>query len=195
MQYCTRRLTSQVVAVEPYPDCFRLLQKNLSLVGGGRGLGLNVAVSDVEGAGYLVFSPGNTGGNHLIIATDTVRMASAGEGTNVPIVTGQTLMRQCGFDRVDLIKIDVEGHEEPVLNTLSEVIDQHRPRAIVFEHIGDLVSDASPIRGMFRTLRYRVYGIRKDLINWRLVPVERVSELERVVTDYVAVPEEGKDLV
>jgi len=47
-------------------------------------------------------------------------------------------MQNCKLDRVDLIKIDVEGHEEQVLASLAPVINEHRPRVIVFEHFNDL---------------------------------------------------------
>ena len=44
-----------------------------------------------------------------------------------------TVIKDLGLDRVDLIKIDVEGMEEAILTSLRPVLNQYRP-IVAFEH-------------------------------------------------------------
>lgn len=153
---------SMVVGVEPRPDCFRLLQTNLAQWG-NRGQGINGAVSDRSGCGELVLTR-NTGRSHLRQAHE-VQAATV----KVELLTGDELVARAGVDSVDLIKVDVEGHELTVLESLGNVIDRYRPRAVVFEHFGDLASAESRIASLFRRLDYRIAGIQRGWVRWKLV--------------------------
>jgi hypothetical protein len=54
------------------------------------------------------------------------------EGTiDVPVTTLDGFSREAGLERLDLIKIDVEGHEESVLRGASDVIARHHPVLLV----------------------------------------------------------------
>jgi hypothetical protein len=94
---------------------------------------------------------------------------------------GEALKR---FDRVDLIKIDVEGFEEPVLRSARSELKRLRPRAILFE---DHTGDASPkgkIGGVLSALGYRVFGIDKRLLKTALVRVHSPDDCR--FSDYIA---------
>ena len=174
----------RVAAVDPQPHIFKLLTENIAAVGGDRGIALAVAVSDTDGAGRMVVHATNTGASHVIPAEEGSEQPNA-----VPIqfVTGERLLEMSGLDRVDLIKIDVEGHEEPVLRTLLPVMRRYRPRAVLFEHAGDLALD-TPIRQIFDDLGYRLSGLHKRLTGWSLQPLAALSSNGIRAHDYVAVP-------
>ena len=104
------------------------------------------------------------------------------------LIRGNELMRCSGLDRVDVIKIDVEGHEDVVLSTLTPVIERDRPRAIVFEHQGDLCSSSSSIGRRFKSLHYDIFGVRKTLTRWRLVSLADLMRSGRLCHDYLATP-------
>ena len=95
-------------------------------------------------------------------------------------------MTESGLNRLDLIKIDVEGHEEQVFSTLTPLIDAYRPKAIVFEHAGALDSPSRPIRRILDPLGYHVFGIQKRLMHWRLQPICGLSSEAKQHHDYVA---------
>ena len=84
------------------------------------------------------------------------------------MITGPELMERSGLDRLDLVKIDVEGHEEPVLRSLQPILARWRPRAVVFEHDGNPDEPGSAVGSVFRDLDYRVLGIRKRLTRYEL---------------------------
>jgi len=103
------------------------------------------------------------------------------------MLTAEKLMEEVDLQGVDLIKIDVEGHEEAVLRSLSPIIARHNPRAILFEHHGSLDHPKSFIRGLFEDLRYRIFGLQKTLFRLRLVSLERLVAQGRSAPDYLAV--------
>ena len=38
-----------------------------------------------------------------------------------------------GLDRLDMMKIDVEGYEEPIVRAIEKELGRRKPRAILFE--------------------------------------------------------------
>ena len=78
--------------------------------------------------------------------------------------------REAGIDRVDFIKMDVEGVEADVLEGGAEVIGRNRPRAILFEENRRGGEPASFL--ILRRLGYRLFALPKNLLRNRLVPVE-----------------------
>ena len=182
----------RVVSVEPQESVHALLEENLQRVGAGRGSTIQAAISDAAGMGSMVHATGNSGASRLA--------PGSGESPNgvpvadrVEMITGTMLMERSGLDRLDLVKIDVEGHEEAVLRTLQPILARWCPRAVLFEHEGDLHDPASQIARGFRDLGYRVLGIRKKLTRYELEPVERLEAGGRHAHDYVAVPHERQD--
>ena len=172
----------RVVSVEPQAAVYALLAENLKAVGGDRAAALNVAISDRDGEGKMAVDPANSGSTHVISATGA---AGGGPVIDVQMVSGERLFELSGLDRIDVIKIDVEGFEETVLRALATTIQSRRPRAVLFEHHGDLSPPDAPIRRQLESCGYRLLGIRKSLLKQKLVPIEALSGGAH---DYVAVP-------
>jgi FkbM family methyltransferase len=175
---------SRVVCVEPNPQVYRILAGNVAALGGDRAKALNLAVSDHDGTGAMTLHPGNTGANQI------VDPAGAADGATIPValISGPKLFELSGLDRLDLIKIDVEGHEQAVLRSLAPVIQQQRPRAVVFEHEGNLADPGSVIGGVFAQAGYQIFGIEKCLLRWSLKNVRDLLGSRRPAHDYVALP-------
>lgn len=182
----------RVVSVEPQESVHALLADNLRRVGAGRASTLQAAVSDAAGTGSMLHAAGNTGGSRLEPGSDGAPGAVPA-AERVEMITGAMLMERSGLDRLDLVKIDVEGHEEAVLRTLHPILSRWRPRAVLFEHDGNLQDPASGVARGFRELDYRVLGIHKRLTRYELVPVERLAAEGKRAHDYVAVPREAAD--
>lgn len=91
-----------VVAVEPDPVNFRLLQANLALNGLGHVQARNAAIWDEAGETAFETSWHTTGGR-----------VREGGGETVETVTLDALIEP--FERVDLLKLDIEGAEERAL--------------------------------------------------------------------------------
>jgi FkbM family methyltransferase len=167
--------TAHVVAVEPVAETFATLAHNLRHIAPARSRAVHAAVSSRDGEAFMTQSAENSGTNRL-----------SSEGTQpVTLMTGPTLFENSGLDRLHLVKIDVEGHEEFVIESFAPVFAQHRPRAIVFEHAGDLADPDAPLRQHFAKLKYHLYGVKKGLLSWSLTRVG-----DEKAHDYVALSEE-----
>ena len=120
-----------VIAVEPQPVVFERLCENIRQNPGSRVKAIACAVADRDGEVTLFLdrvNRGETGLRH-------VPLGQRGEGAvTVPARTLLTLVRDEGLERVDAIKIDVEGAEDlvldPYLRTAPEAL---WPRLVIVE--------------------------------------------------------------
>lgn len=124
------RPSTRVVAFEPSPDVCATLLKNARLNPklNARLTVLNCALSD--SAGWVSFYASRETANSGVGG-----IGAAGNRLDTPLVafaqTGAECLRVAPAP--DIIKIDVEGHELPVLRGLGSVLDR-RPLSIIFEH-------------------------------------------------------------
>ena len=121
----------------------------------------------------------------------TGRLATASDvGRLVECTTLDAFAAQRNLDRVDLLKIDVEGFEPAVLRGASRMLRSMRP-AVVFEYDPAYVSrsgTAADLNGYFRDCGYRLFLLRPRQVpaltgalagrggNFLALPSERIAE-------------------
>lgn len=110
------------------------------------------------------------------------RIADDGE-IAVKSVNAMTFFR--ALDRVDLMKIDVEGHEAPIFRAAEGELARLKPRAIVFEETGIGAAPDQEIGMILRRLGYKIFGIKKKLLKTTLYPIKGAADC--AVNDYLAV--------
>lgn len=126
---------ARIVMIEPDPSLIARLGVNLALA---RAAGLveasvtverfALAVGDREGSGFLS-GPGDEGSR-------SVGNAASDGGRVVRLATLQSVLQQAGVDRVDLMKIDVEGYEDRVLPPFLAHSERRLwPRQLIIEHL------------------------------------------------------------
>ena len=94
----------------------------------------------------------------------------------VPVMTLDQFLADRGIDRVDFIKIDVEGFEAEVLRGGTGMLRNMRPRAIVFEENGAI--DGAELPAAFRILQaagYEIFGLPKRYFRVQMLPLEAVK--------------------
>lgn len=170
--FLTQVKNGRAICVDPQPGIVDLLQTNMRQFG-GRATIHPVALSDKPGELRFHINEDNRGGS---------RISPDGE-LAVQAVPASELL--AGVEKVDLVKIDVEGHEEQVLRSLAPEIRRLTPRAILFEDHGTAAAVDGPLGSILTGLGYRVMGIEKRLLSTRLVPVQSASDCR--FNDYVAV--------
>ena len=167
---------SRVIAVEPQPQTVDLLRSNLSQFG-ARANVAPVAISDQEGDGFLQIDRVNRGASKLV-------SEGSGQSARVELWTPARLFDTFKPPKVDLVKIDVEGHEEAVFRALQPSLAEFRPRLILFEAHEDQAAPTSIIGGLLTRLGYSVHGIQKKLTRLEFPPVRSSSDCR--YNDYIA---------
>ncbi len=98
--------TAQIVAVEPSPTTFDRLRRN---VGHLDNVTLVKAAAAAVDGSITLYETGESW------AATTVGPAGSGPGVEVSAKTVETILREAGVDRADLVKMDIEGAEHEVL--------------------------------------------------------------------------------
>ncbi len=168
---------SKVFAVEPQPRIVDLLRANLRSFGPHRHEVFPVGISDADADGWLEMSSWNSGAAKV----------SAEQGDNsaaIQLWSAKTLFEATKGEKIDLVKIDVEGHVEIVLRGCESEFARLRPKAIVFENQTGTAAPTGSLGRIFNRLGYRVFGVRKHFTRLSLVPILRAQDC--VYNDYVA---------
>ncbi|WP_310820945.1 FkbM family methyltransferase [Stratiformator vulcanicus] len=119
--------SGRIFSFEPSPRTFSLLKKSIHLNSISRVVELHeAAVSDNAGEHSLHF--GDTCGHHSLFPVE----ASSNETVNVKTVRLDDVLGST--ERVDLIKVDVEGAELSALRGASGVITKNRDVAMIVEY-------------------------------------------------------------
>ena len=168
---------SRVIAVEPQPGVLDLLRKNLAQFEGRHRI-LPVALSDRDGFCNFYINQRNRGACRL------VGDGERGHTLQVETWSVDRMMEFARPPRIDLVKLDTEGHEEQIISALEPVLREFRPRAVLFEDPFGKSAPNRPIGAVLQSVGYDIFGLRKSLARLRLVPIRR--EADCVCTDYVA---------
>ena len=119
-----------VVSIEASTDFYQVLCRNWQL-DPRNWICLHVAVGDKEGP--VRMSRGLRGWDHVLASSE---FGNDKPQEQRPMMTLDSLARLVGHDRVDLLKIDVEGMELAVLRGASSLLDAHKIGTIVLEADG-----------------------------------------------------------
>jgi FkbM family methyltransferase len=183
-----------VYAFEPSEYSFGRLQTNVRKCDAAlRAFRLeNKAVGNKTGVAQFYeyprkYSGWNSLSDHVMIALggDLVRPSS---GRSVPTITLDDYCAEHAVEKIDLLKIDVEGYEIEVLQGCQRLVDQRRIASIVFE------ISIEPLRGIFRkpgdvVRAFEATGFDVSLIGseGRLLPVNMAADALPDFADYYAI--------
>jgi FkbM family methyltransferase len=150
----------RVLAIEPAPRSAAALEKTLAANALRHAEVIRGAAGDHDGVvefSVPVVQSARTD-------TGTARIGPAGPGREALQATLRSLdslAAEHGLDRLDLIKIDVEGHERRVLDGADAILDRYRP-ILVVETGHEAEGDRAAIHSRLHGLRYRMLGILLD---------------------------------
>ena len=167
---------SHVFCIEPQPGIVSLLEVNLKRFPSDRWTILQAALSDAEGEGHLELDAINRGAS-TIVATASQKTVS------VPLLPAAQVFS--GFTSIDLIKMDIEGHEEIVFTSARDELARLQPRVILYEDKEVKSAPDGSIAQILSKLGYQIYGIKKTLFDTKLVFVN--SENAGLFNDFIAI--------
>jgi FkbM family methyltransferase len=129
-----RRIGAQVIAFEPYRPNAEWLRANLRLNMIDRAVTIvEKALSSTRGDATLTlredFLTGATIGNASVAdaTTDSPEFVQA----QICLETLDEIFPTLGIDRLDLVKVDIEGHEDRFLEGAARVLSAHRPAILI----------------------------------------------------------------
>jgi len=168
----------RVIAFEPNPYTFNLLRKNISLnLLGSRVKAYNIAVSDNDKPVTLF----QDGPESRIISV------SGQDMRNISIIPANSLDRLLEGRKVDIIKIDTEGHEIEVMRGSVNLLRRKRgyPRFIFMElHPYRWDRQAQNSEAIMKSLRDSGYAV--EITNTEWPPGTRIEDSEGVVGLFAA---------
>jgi len=157
----------RVTSFEPTPATFDCLVQNCTRAH----IRLhNLGLSDVNGE--LCFATSGAKPDQNQIITDESRLRKRWAITKIPV----RRLDSFGFRTVDMIKIDVEGHEYQVVQGSVRTIQRCRPAIMIeisyegklLDH--DITAQHQQTVGMIEDMGYRVHWQAKH--DWFMLPIE-----------------------
>ena len=127
---------SHVYSFEPSNFTYEILTRNIQINASQSIVAVNSALSDVSSESVLYVNPLNNGGASLAEFSQlTISRFSEYEWgkINVRLEPLDSFVQALSIKNVDLIKIDVEGHERPVVRGARKTILHYRP--LIFAEI------------------------------------------------------------
>lgn len=159
---------SRVVAIEPSPRNLSCLRRNLEQeIADERVTLVEKGVWDHEDSLLLEEEPFNPAADHI---ADIHRTSARSPLVQVPLTTIDQLVKELGLERVDYIKMDIEGAERHALVGARETIRKFRPRlAIAAYHLPD---DRETLPDLVKSIwpGYELDYSRCLLEGWRIQP-------------------------
>jgi FkbM family methyltransferase len=141
---------SRIIAVEPEPQSFARLCFNIAANGHGSIKAVNAAIADVAGHMRLFTDRGNLGGTGVRIGFHS---DGTDPGFDAPAITLLQLVENEGLQRIDILKLDVEGVEDIVLLPFLRDADATLlPGVIVLNRLGHRWT--GDVTGALRELGY-----------------------------------------
>lgn len=159
--HCGRSVSS----FEPHPIIFQRLQENCRRLTNAKCY--PVALDETSGEAEL-FIPAKFDANEGIASLRPVDKA-----TSVKVKT-QKFDEVFPNEKIDIIKIDVEGHELSVFKGATSALANNRIKNILFE---DFEGKKSPVVQYLQEYGYSVYRLVKSFTHLTFVPIDEAGEI------------------
>ena len=161
---------AQVVSVEAAEDTFGIMRMNRHI---SRFSGWQIFNFAVWGAdGPLILKRKNISLGHRAIEGDGDE--DEDEDESIEGVSLLSLVARVGWDRIDLIKLDIEGGEESVIPASKKVLD--RTRALIIEVHGDRIDAEYVMDKLGESFKFK----------WCLNPVGSAKKVYLMTNELIA---------
>lgn len=146
--------SGRVISLEASPVVYEALRLNIEINGFHNIVPILVAAGTTDGIAKFDSLPAHNWGMNRL-----ARDESNGAAVFVPRRPLAAVLRDCGVQRCDLLKIDVEGMESEVLRGV-DFASPLRPRHIIVEYIPDLQTSADSLLSIISGAGYTLRDVR-----------------------------------
>jgi len=151
-----------IVALEPHPETFERLKNNLNLNGVSNIMAIHAAIARRSGSITICLDSGSNMAHVEGVEMETHICAAK---TKVPSYSLDDLISHCNLEKVDLLKVDVEGYEVQCLEGGDRTLDGTR-RILLEYHSEALRHDCE------RILRKKGFTVKDNypiMFGWKEV--------------------------
>lgn len=157
----------KVIAIEPIKRNFQCLLKNMEINHLSNVTAINVAFSNKKG--MLRMGNGNCSNKSHVLGDESQTMLNVEE---VPAVRGDELLKS--ITNIDLLRLDVEGYEDLILEGCYETIQKFSPDILVEIHIPLLGNERfQNLISKFRKWKYTIKYIVPRTVDFPIVANDR----------------------
>lgn len=117
--------TGRIIALEPSPENFEYLTKNIQRQNSNNIELHNIAAGNVSGNLNFLMYPDESNSGH-IISDDEVKN-TFGNVISVPVKPIDILVKELNIKKLDFLRMDVEGYEFEILKGMLETLEEFRP--------------------------------------------------------------------
>lgn len=168
---------ASVICCELQPTIVALLRKILAQFDQHRWKVLQAGLSNAKGFAMLSIDEDNRGSSRLA--------GEAAKGGNLHEIELLDIGEQLSaLDRLDVVKIDIEGHEWTTLNAAADQLRRLRPKAIPYKDNRRISGPDQKLGMLMEGLGYDIYGLYKRLTKTGLTKVTRDRAMQFL--DFVA---------
>jgi FkbM family methyltransferase len=169
--------TGTVLAFEPRPEIFTLLAKSIEENGFANVILSDQALSDRDGSAKLYLPGGSNFG-----AASLLPVTEPKDSIRVECARLDTVLDAAQIGHVDLVKVDVEGHEPEVFEGASRTLERDKP--IVLFEVNALRRSPDGVSAQsvdeLRQVGYEMYGVEElGGRRWRLINAWAGDDLSR----------------
>jgi FkbM family methyltransferase len=153
--------TGKVIAYEPDTANVEMCHRNFAANGSPKNIEL-VPKGIFDRDGTLEFF---SGGNYTSSLLKTNYIEGESEKyhvTKVPVTTLDLEVERLGLNRLDFIKMDIEGSEAAALRAARKTLERFHPPIIVETHVVDGKSTAADVEETLRAYGYKKF-VKQDL--------------------------------
>lgn len=145
----------KIIALEPSPVNFDILQKNVKSQKIENIILKNIAGGDIDGnVKFLIYEGA---GNSCMVIQEGQKQKWPGKIIDVPIRKIDSVLEELGIEKIDFLRMDVEGYENHVLNGLSNTLKSSKPIIHIEVHV-NIVGRANTIT-MLKNLQNIGYDV------------------------------------
>jgi FkbM family methyltransferase len=161
---CGRRgLPYTIHVFEPTRSCFSVLQTKFS---SDHGVILNnVGVSDAAGTSEIFYDAEQSGFASLYQRDLSSVHVTMGKKETITLQRLDDYLTSCGVTKIDLLKIDIEGHELAAFRGMGSFLSAENIGVIQFEYGGANIDSRTTLRDLYAVMEGAGFVVAKIMRN------------------------------
>ena len=118
--------SGEIICFEPFPKNYAALKKNISLNSKSYIISENIALGDKKDELKLYYQP-----NEKNLGIVSANFMENSKTIKVDVMSFDEYVKENGVDKIDFIKIDVEGFENQVINGMKKTLELFSPMILI----------------------------------------------------------------